>query len=200
MKKFLYLLPSYIFNILEILIVVKIGMMIDLSLTYILIILIPFATIRLTAKKACHYKDWRKCLVWTILVIFTIFVASKVGIVVGVLVSMFNALVLTERGDIRDFGLLGWKGKDNSKYAVMDEYIERNKGKDTLIEFEETLKRIDPVKYKIYIKKFYEKKSFEKISDEIEEIKDQRRITENLDIIYFSFTMFLEMKKELAIN
>ena len=58
MKKFIYYLPSIIFNTAEVLVVILIGELLGLTFEKIVMLITLFSITRMSVKEAMHYKDW----------------------------------------------------------------------------------------------------------------------------------------------
>lgn len=101
MKKILYYLPSIIFNVTEILIIVLVGISLKLSIKEILIIFGTFVLIRNISGEQLHYKDWYKCSIWSILIFTSFFVVAKTNIIVSLIITVFAAIILTQKGNIK---------------------------------------------------------------------------------------------------
>lgn len=123
MNKIMLKLPSIIFNLAEVLVIILAGKLLGLKLEIILIVLFSFVSVRITIGGAMHYKSPYKCAVWSLLVFLSLFVLTNVGWLVSIIMSVFCAIILTTKGDIND-GLM-WKGK-NTKYYDIEEYIKYN--------------------------------------------------------------------------
>ena len=89
----------------------------------IIIILLTFFISRFEIGSAGHYKivsyfdgGWRRCFFWTASLILSLCLVSKLGIIIGVLFTIFTSYIISGRANIRDMSL-GWKGTA-SKYAA----------------------------------------------------------------------------------
>ena len=185
MEKLKYYLPSIIFNVAEISVILLAGKLLGLKLEEMLLILVVFVMIRMTAGKAMHYKSPYKCAIWSLLVFLSLFVLTDVGLGVSIIMAIFCAFVLTTKGDIND-GLM-WKGKE-TKYADIDEYIKYNSMETKLIEYEEKLKKQDNLTYLIYKYRFRDKMTFSQMDERLD--LGNPRIAEKLDQIAFSFRIY----------
>jgi len=184
MKKYLYNLPSIIFNVVETIIIFLVGIAIKLDIKNIIIILVVFSITRMTIGSAKHYKDWKKCLLWTTIIFTSIFLVAKVGIVISIVITIFTAIVLSGKGDIKDIYL--WKKQ--SKYSDIEKYINSNTQSERLVKFEEQLKEKDDIAYTIYHNKFNEKRTFSEMEEELN--MDSRRIADKLNEIALSIRVF----------
>ncbi len=100
MKKVLRLLPSIIFNIIELLIIYIFGTILKVSIQDMILILMFFALTTNALGGQLHYKDWRKCLIWSTLVFISFFLLIKIDIKIALSMVMFSAIILTNKGNI----------------------------------------------------------------------------------------------------
>lgn len=184
MEKIKLYLPSIIFNIAEVLIIVLIGILLELPLAHITLIFVVFAIIRMSLKGSMHYKDWYKCLVWSTLVFLSLFVVAKAGMVVSLIMTIFCAYILTTKGNINDIFL--WNKV--SKYSDIDEYIKYNAYEDKLLEFENKIKEQNNLDYLIYKYRFKENLTFEEISTKLD--IHTSRISEKIERIAFALRLY----------
>lgn len=185
MKKIMFSLPSIIFNLAEVGVIILAGKLLQLKLEVMLIIMSTFVMIRISIGGAMHYKSPYKCAIWSLLVFLSLFVLTNVGFGVSIIMAIFCAFILTTRGDINDAFM--WKGKD-TKYADIEEYIKYNSMETKLIEYEEKLKNQDNLTFLIYKYRFKDKMTFSQISERLE--LENPRIVEKLNEIAFSFRIF----------
>lgn len=185
MKKILLYLPSIIFNVAEIGVIVLIGTLLKLPLEYMTFIFILFAMLRMSLGGAMHYKDWYKCMIWSTLVFLSLFTVAKADIILCILSTIFCAYVLTNKGNIRDIFM--WKGK-SSKYNDIDDFIKYHSLDTKLIEFENKIKEQDDLDYLIYKYRFKDNLTFTEISDKLD--ISNPRIVEKLDKISFALRLY----------
>lgn len=184
MKK-MFNLPSIIFNLAEVGVILLAGRLLQLKLEIMLMIMVIFVMIRITLGGAMHYKSPYKCAIWSLLVFLSLFTLTNVGLGVSIIMAIFCAFILTTRGDINDAFM--WKGKE-SKYADIEEYIKYNSMETKLIEYENKLKDKDNLTYLIYKYRFKDKMTFSQMSERLD--LDNPRIVEKLEQIAFSFRIF----------
>ena len=185
MKKLMLKLPSIIFNLAELGVIILAGMLLRLKLEIMLIIMMIFVMIRITIGGAIHYKSPYKCAIWSLLVFLSLFVLTNVGLGVSIIMAIFCAFILTTKGNIDDAFM--WKGK-NTKYNDIEEYIKYNSMETKLIEYEEKLRNQDNLTYLIYKYRFKDKMTFAEISERLD--LENPRIVEKLEQIAFSFRIF----------
>jgi len=177
MKKITYYLPSMIFNIAEVLVVILIGELLSLKVERIIMLVVLFSIIRMTVKKAMHYKDWKKCLLMTTLFFTSLIVVAIADFLLALAMTIFEALILTGHCNIEDMFM--WGGNRLNK-EVFD-WVKFNSQNEKLLKYEQILKENDKQKYYIFYYRFREFKSFSDIS-KIMGI-DTQRISEEIKII-----------------
>ena len=185
MKKIMFKLPSIIFNLAEVGVILLAGKLLQLKLEVMLMIMCIFVMIRITIGGAMHYKSPYKCAIWSLLVFLSLFVLTNVGLGVSIIMAIFCAFVLTTKGNIDDAFM--WKGKA-TKYSDIEEFIKYNSMETKLIEYENKLKEKDNLTYLIYKYRFKDKMTFAEISERLD--LENPRIVEKLEQIAFSFRIF----------
>ena len=185
MDKIMFYLPSIIFNLAEVGVIILAGNLLHLKLEIMLIILSIFCMIRISIGGALHYKSPYKCAVWSLLIFLSLFVLTNVGLGVSIIMAVFCAFILTTKGNIDDAFM--WKGKE-TKYADIEEYIKYNSMETKLIEYEEKLKNKDNLTYLIYKYRFKDKMTFSQMSERLD--LENPRIVEKLEQIAFSFRIY----------
>lgn len=185
MKKIMLKLPSIIFNLAELGVIILAGILLQQKLEIMLIIMGIFVMIRISIGGALHYKSPYKCAIWSLLIFLSLFVLTNVGFGVSIIMAIFCAFILTTKGNIDDAFM--WKGK-NTKYYDIEEYIKYNSMETKLIEYENKLKDKDNLTYLIYKYRFKDKMTFADISERLD--LENPRIVEKLEQIAFSFRIF----------
>lgn len=189
MKKKYWNLPSIIFNIVETLLLILGAYLLKIGLVNTCLVFLTFQISRFYFKMPKHYKDWKKCLIWTLLIFISLFVVARVDITVGMLTTVFTAYILSGKADIGDMYM--WKGNKESKYVKLDDYIKFNGLSKDLLEMEANLKNYDTKLYLIYLRRFRENKSFEEMREEFD--MDNPRINEAIDKVYTLMTFNLKI-------
>ena len=172
------LIGTIIFNLSETILILLVGMWLHIPIRNILIIMLTFMISRGCFGKALHFKTWYRCLVWSLLILFSLFVLLKVDLVVSILATIFSALIMTKKADIQDTYL--WNNDTKiSKYRDIEEYF--NVAKKTK-KFKRILKEIEKnnsTHKEIFVDRFVENLSFKQIGNK-HNIASQR-ITAILD-------------------
>ena len=187
METFKKMLPDLIFNLVETIIIVLIGIFLNIPIQYIFLLIVVFLMSRNTFGNVIHFKTWYRCLVWSLLVMLTLLVLFKVDLVISVMFAIFSAFILTGKSNINDFYL--WKSKDEpGKYQDIEEYVKYNEYSDKLIEFEDKIKKKSDIDYLIYKYRFKEHKTFNTIKELID--MENPRIDEHLERIALALRLY----------
>lgn len=182
-------LPSLIFNVGETVLLLLIAWLLDIGVINTGLIFLTFELSRAFFKMPKHYKQWQKCLCWTIIIFTSLFVVSRVDITVGIMCAVFTAYILSGKADIKDMYM--WNTSKASKYSKLDDYIKFNGLNKELLDMENNLKNYDSKLYMIYLRRFREHKSYEQISREFD--MDNPRINEAIDKVYTLMTFNLKI-------
>ena len=173
-------IKSLIFNIVETILIVLIGKLLDLPIKFIISIMITFLISRACFGQTLHFKTWYRCLVYSLTIMLSLFLILKVDLVLSIIFTIFSGLIMTGKANINDMYL--WKPKSESKYNDIQEFVDYNLTNTKLIEFEENLKRADDMLCLIYKSKFKEHLTFSQISEKLNNMENVR-IVEKLDQI-----------------
>jgi len=181
---------AVIVELLEFAIIVSIAYFaLHVGMKEITIILLVFFISRFTIGKQGHYKiveyfdnGWKRCFFWTTSLILSLSLVSKLGLLVGILFTIFTVFIISGRANINDMTLGYKRKKEEGKYYDIEEYIKYNMVNTKLIEFEENLKRKDDLLFLIYKYRFKDQMTFAKISEKLNNMENAR-IVEKLDQI-----------------
>ena len=193
---------SFLFNLSELVLILISGYFLGLSTIEIVIVVLLFCSVRMITKSAMHYKSWKKCLCWSLLLVTSLFILVKVNILIAIIMTIFSALIISEKGNINDCFMYQDK-KEEGKYRELKQYVEKNKNTEEIKEFEDELKRFsnkysDRYKinlYTIYKLIFYEKNSYEVVKKKLNLRDDNHLITNALDMIFISYNTYIDIKK-----
>lgn len=177
MKRIFYYLPSIIFNVVESLVIILIGVLLGLEIIDIMIVILLFASVRMATQSAIHYKSWKLCLLWSTLQMFSLFLVYKTGITVSVIVIIFAGIVLSGKGDISDIFMWGGNNLNNEVFN----WVKFNQDNDKLKKYETQLKETDKQKYYIFEYRFREFKSFSQIANLMD--MNTQRISEEIKVM-----------------
>ena len=187
MEKFKEILPSLIFNLAETLIILLMGILMKLPINYIILVMLTFMITRGLFGKSLHFKTWYRCLIWSTLIMLSLFILLHVDLVVSITFAIFAAFIMTGKSNVNDIYL--WKTyAEPSKYQDIIDYIKYNELDDKLLEFERKIKERNNLEYLIYKYKFKENRTFSEMSELLE--IDNPRIVEHLDKIAFAMRLY----------
>jgi len=186
-KKFKKVFPSILFNIVETIIILLLGIVLNLPINYIIIVMLTFIISRGCFGKALHFKTWYRCLIWSALIMLSLFVILKLDLVLCILFTIFSAFIMTGKSNINDMYL--WKNNgEDSKYQDVIDFIKYNELDTRLLEFEDKIKKRNNLEYLIYKYRFKDRKTFSEISELLD--MDTPRIAEYLDKIAFALRLY----------
>lgn len=154
-------ISTIIFNIAETVLIFMIGLLLKLPIESIIVTMLTFMISRGCFGKALHFKTWYRCLVWSLLIMLSLFLLLKVDLVISILFAIFSALVMTGKSDIRDMYL--WTGKV-SKYDALKNFIAISPNNPIILEHEEYWRKNYPMRYEIFILYFRENQTYEYIA------------------------------------
>lgn len=187
MEKIKKCLPSLIFNIAETALIFLVGKLLNLPTNFIIVIMLTFMISRGLFGKALHFKTWYRCLIWSCLILLSLFLILQIDLKISILFTIFSAFIMTGKSNISDMYL--WKGtSEPSKYQDIIDFIKYNSLDDKLIEFEQKIKARNNLEYLIYKYRFKEGKTFSEMSELLD--MDTPRIVEQLDKIAFAIRLY----------
>lgn len=189
MERFKYFFSSLIFNIAETILIFMIGRLLNLPIPYIITVMLSFVISRGFFGNALHFKTWYRCLIWSLLILLSLFMILKVDLIISILFAIFSAFIMTGKSNINDMYL--WKPANQSKYADIEDYIKYHEFDDELIEFESKIEKKDNFLYLLYKYRFKDHKSFSEISELLD--IETNRITSELDKIAFSMRIYCKI-------
>ena len=85
MEKIKKLIPCLIFNFAETALIILAGMLLKLPVNYIILVTLTFMITRGLFGKALHFKTWYRCLIWSTLIMLSLFVLLNVDLVVSIM-------------------------------------------------------------------------------------------------------------------
>lgn len=173
-----------IFNIAETLVIFLLGVALNLPKTNIIFIMLTFMISRGFFGKALHFRTWYRCLIWSSLILLSLFTLLKVDLLKSIVFAIFSAFIMTGKSNLADMYL--WK--NSGKYQDVIDYIKNNATNNELLEFENRIKTRDGVDYLIYNYKFKEGKTFKEMCKLLD--MENPRIVEHLDKIAFAIKVY----------
>lgn len=157
-KKFL---SSLVFNIAETILIFLIGRFLNLPVNHIISLMLIFMISRGFFGNVIHFKDWYRCLVWSLLVLFSLFLLLKVDFILSTLFAIFSALIMTGKSNLKDMYL--WTGRV-SKYDALKNFIAVSPNHPIVLEHEEYWRKNYPIRYEIFNLYFRENQTYEYIA------------------------------------
>lgn len=188
-KNFLYYLPTIIFNLAETLVIIYIGVLLKLNIRDALLVLVTFGIVRMTSKNALHFKHWYRCIIWSTLFFASMFTVLKIDLELSVALTVFEAIILSGKGNISD--IFQWKNVNKINQEIYD-WVKFNYDNPGLLRYEKALEETDKRKYYIFEYRFREFKTYNEIA-ELMDIPTQR-VADELKII----SHFIEYSIRLA--
>ena len=188
MNKIGRLIPTLIFNLTETAIIFLSGIALKLDMKYVIILMLTFMISRCFFGKPLHFKTWYRCLIWSTLIMLSIFVLLKVDLVISILFAIFSAFIMTGKSNIKDMYLWNNNGEP-SKYQDITDFIKYHPFDKNLLEFESKLKDVEPLEYLIYKYRFKDDKTFSEISDLLNGMEGPR-IVEKLDKVALAIRIY----------
>ena len=185
-----FILFNLFFNICETIVIFLLGKLIGADTKSMLLVMLSFFICRNICGKPKHFKKWYKCLVWSTLILLSLFVLLKIDLKISILFTILAAVILSGKGDISNLYL--WKNKgEPSKYQDIVEYIKYHPVDNDLMDFEEALGKQDRLLYMVYKYRFRDNLTFKEIEEKLD-ISD-KRITEMLDRVALAIRIALKI-------
>lgn len=187
MEKVKNILGTLIFNVAETALILLIGMLLALPIRDVIMIMLTFMISRGFFGNALHFKTWYRCLVWSSLILLSLFLILNVDIVLSTLFTIFAAFIMTGKSNIADLYL--WNNRNEpSKYQDVADYVKYHSLDDKLIEFENKIKERDALEYLVYKYRFIDGKTFNEISLLLD--METSRISQLLDKVTFALRIY----------
>lgn len=182
-------LPTVLFNTLEFILLLCIGILLRVDVLKAVCILLLFTITRNIIGAGKHYKSPFMCLVWSSVVFLILFYITKIDFVVAIVLTVFCATAQTGKVDVHDMFM--WNGRD-SQYDYLEKYVDKITDTKPLEVFENKLKTLDENIYNIYKYRFKDKIPFTNICEKMN--KDKRRICEGLKTLELAMNLYFDIK------
>lgn len=160
MERVKNIISSIIFNIAETILIFLVGRMLGLEINNILIVMLSFMVSRGFFGKSLHFKTWYRCLVWSLLILLSLFLILKIDLRVSILFTIFSAFIMTGKSNINDMYL--WSGR-TSKYDALKDFVSLAPNNPIILEHEAYWMKNYPMRYEIFKLYFRENKSYSEI-------------------------------------
>ena len=162
MEKYKRIISTLIFNIAETILIFLVGRILGLEINNIIIVMLCFMISRGFFGKSLHFRTWYRCLVWSLLILLSLFLILKIDLKVSILFTIFSAFIMTGRSNIKDMYL--WSGK-TSKYDALKDFISVSPNNSIILEHEEYWRKNYPIRYDIFRLYFRENKTYQEIAE-----------------------------------
>lgn len=180
MEKYKRIISTVIFNIAETILIFLVGRMLGLETNNIIIVMLSFMVGRGLFGKSLHFKTWYRCLVWSLLILLSLFLILKIDLKVSILFTIFSAFIMTGKSNIKDMYL--WSGK-TSKYEALKDLVAISPNNSIILENEEYWRKNYPTRFDIFRYYFRENKTYQEIA-EIKNFDDNTIIKRECATIY----------------
>lgn len=180
MKNIKNIVITIIFNIAETFLIFLCGLALKLDIGNILAIMLCFMISRGFFGNALHFKTWYRCLIWSLLILFSLFLILKIDLKISILFTIFSAFILTRKSNIKDMYL--WTGK-SSKYDALRDFISMSPNNPIILEHEQYWLKYYPIRYEIFKLYFRERKTYQEII-ELKNLEDNNIIKKECLTIY----------------
>lgn len=162
MEKYKRIISTLIFNVAETILIFLVGRILGLEINNIIIVMLCFMISRGFFGKSLHFRTWYRCLVWSLLILLSLFLILKIDLKVSILFTIFSAFIMTGRSNIKDLYL--WSGK-TSKYDALKDFISVSPNNSIILEHEEYWRKNYPIRYDIFRLYFRENKTYQEIAE-----------------------------------
>ena len=162
MERYKRIISTLIFNVAETILIFLVGRMLGLEINNIIIVMLCFMISRGFFGKSLHFRTWYRCLVWSLLILLSLFLILKIDLKVSILFTIFSAFIMTGRSNIKDMYL--WSGK-TSKYDALKDFISVSPNNSIILEHEEYWRKNYPIRYDIFRLYFRENKTYQEIAE-----------------------------------
>ena len=180
MERVKNIISSIIFNIAETILIFLVGRMLGLEINNILIVMLSFMVSRGFFGKSLHFKTWYRCLIWSLLILLSLFLILKIDLRVSILFTIFSAFIMTGKSNINDMYL--WSGK-TSKYDALKDYVSLSPNNPIILEHEAYWMKNYPIRYEIFKLFFRENKTYSEIIN-LKNLSDSTIIKKECATIY----------------
>lgn len=150
-----------IFNIAETILIFLVGRVLRLETNHIFLVMLSFVVSRGFFGQSLHFKTWYRCLVWSLLILLSLFLILKIDLKISILFTIFSAFIMTGKSNINDMYL--WSGK-TSKYDALKDFMAMSPNNPIVLEHEEYWRKNYLIRYEIFKYYFRENKTYKEIS------------------------------------
>jgi hypothetical protein len=180
MEKYKPLITTVIFNIAETVLIFLVGRMLSLPTNNIIIVMLSFMISRGLIGKSLHFKTWYRCLIFSLLILLSLFLILKIDLKVSILFTIFTAFIMTGKSNIKDMYL--WSGR-TSKYEALKDLVAISPNNTIILENEEYWRKNYTTRFEIFRYYFRENKTYQEIA-QIKNFDDNTIIKRECATIY----------------
>lgn len=198
------MLPMLLFNIVEMICVIIFGIII-LKSNWVTIAMIvgTWVIVRMLVDKPMHYKSPIKCFFMTIFLFVSIFLATKVSVYLGILVVIFDGIVMSKYGNVNEVivetnkDMFQWNSiggtRRESIYQDLINVVAADPKNPVIMKYERYWKDNYPLRHEIFVMFFRKRWTYTKIKKKYG-IKDNAMVKNECRIIYSTLEVLLMLK------
>lgn len=180
MERIKNIITTIIFNIAETILIFLVGILLKLEVNNIIMVMLCFMISRGFFGKSLHFKTWYRCLIWSSLILLSLFLVLRIDLKISILFTIFSAFIMTGTSNIKDMYL--WTGKV-SKYNALKDFVSLSPNNPILLEHEEYWRKNYPIRYEIFKMYFRENKTYQEIV-ELKGLEDNSIIKKECATVY----------------
>ena len=180
MERIKNIITTIIFNIAETILIFLVGILLKLEVNNIIMVMLCFMISRGFFGKSLHFKTWYRCLIWSSLILLSLFLVLRIDLKISILFTIFSAFIMTGTSNIKDMYL--WTGKV-SKYNALKDFVSLSPNNPIILEHEEYWRKNYPIRYEIFKMYFRENKTYQEIV-ELKGLEDNTIIKKECATIY----------------
>ena len=180
MEKIKNIITTIIFNIAETILIFLVGILLKLEVNNIIMVMLCFMISRGFFGKSLHFKTWYRCLIWSSLILLSLFLVLRIDLKISILFTIFSAFIMTGTSNIKDMYL--WTGKV-SKYNALKDFVSLSPNNPIILEHEEYWRKNYPIRYEIFKMYFRENKTYQEIV-ELKGLEDNSIIKKECSTVY----------------
>lgn len=162
MERIKNIITTIIFNVAETILIFLVGILLKLEVNNIIMVMLCFMISRGFFGKSLHFKTWYRCLIWSLLIVLSLFLILRIDLKLSILFTIFSAFIMTGKSNIKDMYL--WTGK-SSKYDALKDFIAMSPNHPIVLEHEQYWIKNYPIRYEIFKLYFRENKTYQEIAE-----------------------------------
>ena len=195
------MIPVIIFNLVELVCTIVFGILLGTEPLTILVLLLTWMVARFMVNSPMHYKSAVKCFLMTSTMFISIYLATKVHIVIGILCVIFDNIILSKYGNIShnveslNKDMFQWNAGNNrsSNYDDLISFLQEDSSHKLVLEYEEYWRENYPLRYDVFVMFFKHRLTYAEIRKAMD-LKENDCISFECKIIYSTFERPLNLK------